>query len=123
MTDIQVFDSKNPDRLLGTLTVNHTIRGETYSVVLMDELPPVYAMVRKSREELEEMAPTKIDFRIEWVRRTMAESQFMRTIEEKAHMTTDAKLSDLLKLDRFRLPEETKAQANARHRKVRSDFY
>ncbi|MCG7628378.1 hypothetical protein MHM88_11220 [Epibacterium sp. MM17-32] len=119
MPDIEVYDSKNSNRLLGTLKVTEVIRGDVYSVALMDSprsapLPAPFDMpVRNS--------VTKIDFRIEWKRQVVEQGQFARTIREEAYMTTDAKLEDLMKLDRYCLPGEGSREAF--YRRDHSDFY
>ena len=118
MADIQVFDSKNKDRLLGTLEVpSADIRGDKYEVALVKS-PTHYRMdyINPPRSCVERLL-----FDVEWTRRTLAESSFCRTVEEKARMTTDIPLSTLMKLDRFLLPDETKTRANARRKN--SDFY
>jgi len=119
MANIEVYDSKNEERLLGTLKVTDSMRGEGYSVALMTTLPRHAPSWSPAEIQASRGGARMIDFHIKWSRRIIAAGQFMRTIEEKSHLTTSASLEDLLKLDRFTLPGETHGEANHR----RADFY
>ena len=118
MADIKVYDRKNTERFLGTLTVRESIRGSIYSVALMPEMPKRSMF---DGQIAHDYAATKIDFHLDWSRRTTAESQFSRTIQEEAYLTTDAELKDLMKVDRFCLPDEGSREAF--YRRVNSCFY
>lgn len=122
---IAVYDSKNKERLLGQLDVNpRYLRPYAYVVPLMDQAPST-----RVGQLTQSCSMKRLTF-YPGVRRVSDTKVIDEATEETTIITrkcflTDAPLSDLMKLDRFYLPDETPIELRRRLSDYRStrDFY
>lgn len=124
---IAVYDSKNKERLLGQLEVNpHYLRAYAYMVPLMDQVP-AYKTVPDHIHKSHSVKRLKFypDVRRVSDYKVIDEATTQTTIIERKCFLTDVLLSDLMKLDRFFLPDETPLEQRRRLADYRStrDFY
>jgi hypothetical protein len=118
MAKLKVYDRKNPDRFLGTLTVDRPIHGRMVSVACIARqyvIPGRY--YRKG--SVPDFAMDRADFEVEWQHETKADSWHHRHREEWMILLTDTPLEHLLMIDKFMLPGEDATDAYRRTH----DFY
>jgi len=115
---LDVFDSKNPERLLGHLEVHSPIRGDRYDVSLFPKTVGSYADIYRSYPIPGELRLNRVSFNVAWRSKTdmtTAEWNRRRSVrDEWMVLETDVSLETLRELDRFFYPGEGKMSHNRR---------
>lgn len=126
---IAVYDRNNKERLLGQLEVkSYSFRSPRY-----DEVAAEYKTSLMTQRRIMTPSPQcpslklltfYVDVRSVSDRKVIDEATTETTIIERKCFLTDALLSDLMKLDRFYLPDETPVEQRRRlFEASRRDFY
>jgi len=105
---INVYDSKNPDRHLGWFDSDYL--GPVQSSRIEIVVPPDLATVFRDMDQLTKIAEQTVERVSFKIGQATSEGGWVRTL----FLHTDAPLDRLMRLKHFRLPGETRAAAERR---------
>jgi hypothetical protein len=109
----KVFDHGNKKRLLGTVEVKIPMVGKTLEMVV--GAPPRLRSYYEAAQQWPQPLPyERLLFYYDVIEGRFENNGWTRV--EDIHLSTDAKLEDLMKIESFRLPGETESAAEYRRR-------
>jgi hypothetical protein len=111
----KVFNHGNKKRLLGTLEINRPFIGRMLEMVV--EKPISWHSLHHSTHSEETYPYESILFHYDVIEGRMENDGWTRV--EDIHLSTDAKLEDLMKIKSFWLPGESESSAEYRRRAAR----
>lgn len=118
MDTLEVYDSVNKNRLLGTIKAPNSIPGCRYEVAVMEPMDLGDYVADTLSGRLTSPPTQKVTFNVERRSKSDAEqvTAFRRRIvtEEWTVLETSASLDTLMKLEHFYLPGESKREAQKR---------
>ena len=121
MTKIAVFDRTNKNRLLGHLEVRDQIRGYKFSLALMDDICTRDFYLSDIPNALHRFREATFDVEVRQTHTRRPVDRFtteILTVERKV-LETEATLEDLMKIQMFTLPGESRNEAEYRRHRFR----